>query len=70
MLPSCITQDQEQLKLTVQQSALLKQQLDESQEHAAAADRRVQHAEAQAQMLEGRAASLQTQCEEQQAQTR
>lgn len=65
-----IVQDEEQLKLSAQQSALLKQQLDESQAHAAAAERRGQHAEGQTQMLEGRVASLQTQGQEQQAQTR
>lgn len=71
---SCYTavalQDEEQLKLSAQQTALLKQQLDDSQAHAAAAERRVQHTEGQTQMLEGRVASLQTQGQELQAQTR
>ena len=58
------------MKLSVQQGARLKQQLDESQAHAAAAARQVQHAEAQTQMLERQMTALQTQVEEQQAQTR
>lgn len=65
-----IMQDDEQLKLSVQQGGLLKQQLDESQAHAAAAARQVQHAEAQTQMTQRRMTALQTQVEEQQAQTR
>ena len=63
-------QDEEQLKLSVQQGAVLKQQMDESQAHAAAAARQVQHAEAHTHMIERRMTALQTQVEEQQAQTR
>ena len=58
------------MKLQVEQGALLRQQLVESQAHAAAAARQVQHAEAHTQMNERRMIALQTQVEEQQAQAR
>lgn len=65
-----LMQDEEQLKLSVQQGALLRLHLDESQATAMAAAGQVQHAEAQTRMMEQRMTTVQTQVEEQQAKTR
>lgn len=63
-------QDEEQLKLSTQQSCLLQQQLSDAQSHAASADKQVLDEQLQLQRLERRMAALQGQAEEQQAQIR
>jgi len=63
-------QDEEQLKLSMQQAALLKQQLSEAQCESSAAEKQVQGEQMQLQRLERRLATLQTQAEDQTSQTR
>ena len=66
---ACV-QDEEQLKLSMQQAALLKQQLSEAQSQASAAEKEVQGEQMQLQRLERRLATLQAQAEDQTSQTR
>jgi len=63
-------QDEEQLRLSMQQAALLKQQLSEAQCESSAAEKQVQGEQMQLQRLERRLATLQTQAEDQTSQTR
>jgi len=63
-------QDEEQLKLSTQQAALLKQQLSDAQCKASAAEKEVQGGQMQLQRLERRLATLQAQAEDQTSQTR
>ena len=63
-------QDEQQLKLSAQQAALLKQQLSQAQAGASAAAKQVQEEQMQLQRLERRLATLQTQAEDQSSQTR
>ncbi len=66
---ACV-QDEEQLKLSTQQAALLKQQLSDAQCQASAAEKQVQEEQMQLQRLERRLATLQAQAEDQTSQTR
>lgn len=63
-------QDEQQLKLSAQQAALLKQQLSQAQAGASAAAKQVQEEQMQLQRLERRLATLQAQAEDQSSQTR
>ena len=69
LMRACV-QDEEQLKLSTQQAALLKQQLSEAQSQASAAEKEVQGEQMHLQRLERRLATLQTQAEDQSSQTR